>query len=335
MALTHVPVTQGFFCKSIVNGKAKDCIYGYAEYGTVFGTTVSPLGLGSRSQLSPKVDLVLDASAGMGVFHRNIPVPAARQLNVVIDWGGAFEYAMRADAALQIGYKFHHISNAYTNAHNPGVDANLFYVGWRTRHATRLKPSTIPEHIGEWNVAPFTGLGTRARIGDAGGSTPGVKLFTSGIQFSTPVIRTNNLLVSYNGNASPLVVVKGVPSRGGEDTLPLRSGESRTRKLLETRTAMGATFSPLGLAFSRANPGDVDFVLSGSMGGGFFTRPLPDPAATRLKVALEWGPRVDFRLAPNRTLQTGVKLYRLWSSFARGPNPRLDATVFYVGFKTD
>ncbi|HEX5829765.1 MAG TPA: acyloxyacyl hydrolase [Gemmatimonadaceae bacterium] len=37
--------------------------------------------------------------------------------------------------AVQIGYKFHHLSNLYTAPANPGVDAHVFHAGfqWSTR----------------------------------------------------------------------------------------------------------------------------------------------------------------------------------------------------------
>jgi hypothetical protein len=34
------------------------------------------------------------------------------------------------DAWVQLGYKYHHLSNAYTAALNPGLDANVFYAGY-------------------------------------------------------------------------------------------------------------------------------------------------------------------------------------------------------------
>ncbi len=32
-----------------------------------------------------------------------------------------------------VGYKFHHLSNGGTGTFNPGLDANVFYLGWGRR----------------------------------------------------------------------------------------------------------------------------------------------------------------------------------------------------------
>ena len=61
---------------------------------------------------------------------RPIPIPSARDFNVTLEWGGGVDIAVSKQHSLQVGYKFHHLSNAYTAITNPGLDGHVFFVGW-------------------------------------------------------------------------------------------------------------------------------------------------------------------------------------------------------------
>lgn len=99
----------------------------------VYGAGLSPLGLelyGPRVRTSR---LYLAAAVGGLWFTRETPVPDARRFNFTFEYGGGVRVPMRSRAALMIGYKFHHLSNAYTAPRNPGLDGNVFYVGLARR----------------------------------------------------------------------------------------------------------------------------------------------------------------------------------------------------------
>jgi opacity protein-like surface antigen len=53
-----------------------------------------------------------------------------------IDFGGGVNIFLRQRQALTLGYRYQHLSNANISAHNPGTDANTFYVG-----VSRFRPS--------------------------------------------------------------------------------------------------------------------------------------------------------------------------------------------------
>lgn len=55
-----------------------------------------------------------------------IPNRDARNANVTLEWGGGVEIRR-----LALGYKYFHLSNAGSRPSNPGIDAHLFYAGWR------------------------------------------------------------------------------------------------------------------------------------------------------------------------------------------------------------
>jgi hypothetical protein len=323
LLLTGVPSSIGNVCHTVFGHR--ECEQQYQNRKSVLGVTVSPLGLSATTAMGAKTNLILGAAAGMGFFPHNVPVPNSRRVNVVLEWGGAFTYDISPTQALELGYKFHHISNAYTSEHNPGVDANLFFLGWKQTRT--FSNQTLRGSVGEWQVAPYTGVAVNPTVGDAGVSPAGTKLFTTGIQFATPIMNVGKLLVNYAGSASPLIIVTGMPKNSPTclDSkppicAPLRKG-----------SVTGASISPFGLSFSRANPGNFDFSLSGSVGGGLFSRSLPVPEAQKVKVILEWGPKISYQVGKSRSVQAGVKRYRLWSSYADANNPRIDANIFYLG----
>ncbi|MCH7876291.1 MAG: acyloxyacyl hydrolase [Gemmatimonadetes bacterium] len=84
---------------------------------------------------------------GFLYFSENVPVPNARKFNFTVDAGAGITVMARFAVGLLLGYKFHHLSNASTAKTNPGLNANLFYVGFTRRGAApacagRLCPRT-------------------------------------------------------------------------------------------------------------------------------------------------------------------------------------------------
>ena len=99
----------------------------------VFGVALAPLGL--EADLAPSSRVQLFSSGGVGGiwFTREVPVVGSRAFNYTFDFGGGTLLRLRSDRWLVLGYKFHHLSNVYTALKNPGLDANLFYLGWQRR----------------------------------------------------------------------------------------------------------------------------------------------------------------------------------------------------------
>jgi len=64
------------------------------------------------------------------------------QLDATIDFGAGFNIFHHQNQAITIGYRYQHLSNANISLHNPGTDANTFYVGvsrFRTRGDQRTQ----------------------------------------------------------------------------------------------------------------------------------------------------------------------------------------------------
>jgi hypothetical protein len=45
-----------------------------------------------------------------------------------IDFGGGLTFFRKRRQTVSIGYRYQHLSNANISLHNPGADANTFYV---------------------------------------------------------------------------------------------------------------------------------------------------------------------------------------------------------------
>lgn len=101
--------------------------------GPVYGFGASPLGL---ELFGPRIRAVrpyLAAAAGFLRFTRNTPEPEARRLNATFEVGGGLRVDRGQRHALLLGWKFHHLSNAWTAPYNPGLDGNVFYLGIQRR----------------------------------------------------------------------------------------------------------------------------------------------------------------------------------------------------------
>jgi hypothetical protein len=99
----------------------------------VYGFGVTPIGFtvdfARRHAAYPFVEI----NGGIITSTEPIPVnvPDATALNFLVDFGGGLKWSPeRRRYGLTFGYKFLHISNAFTTAVNPGVDNNVFYLGF-------------------------------------------------------------------------------------------------------------------------------------------------------------------------------------------------------------
>ena len=99
--------------------------------GPVYGFGASPLGLELSGPRLRAVRPYLAAAAGALWFTRNTPEPEARRLNATFEVGVGLRVASGAHNDLLLGWKFHHLSNAWTAPYNPGLDGNVVYLGFQ------------------------------------------------------------------------------------------------------------------------------------------------------------------------------------------------------------
>jgi hypothetical protein len=103
---------------------------------TIYGAGISPIGLQLNFRRRHLLQPYINGTAGILYFNEQVPVSNSSQFNFAVSWGAGVQVWVRKNQSISLGYKFHHISNAYSATLNPGVDSNLFYAGysWGWKH---------------------------------------------------------------------------------------------------------------------------------------------------------------------------------------------------------
>jgi opacity protein-like surface antigen len=99
---------------------------------SVYGAGLSPIGFKFNFNRQGRVQPFAHATGGFLYFKQPVPadVAGATRFNFTFDFGGGVQIATRSHRAVMLGYKFQHISNANRSNVNPGLDANVIYVGY-------------------------------------------------------------------------------------------------------------------------------------------------------------------------------------------------------------
>ena len=97
---------------------------------TIYGAGLSPVGFQVNFRRRERVQPFAQASGGFLYFSERVPDETGAQFNFTADFGGGVQVKTGARKAWTFGYRYHHISNGYRAATNPGFDSNLFYVGF-------------------------------------------------------------------------------------------------------------------------------------------------------------------------------------------------------------
>jgi hypothetical protein len=99
---------------------------------SVYGVGVTPVGFTLDFSRRRKLYPFVEFDGGIIASTEPIPErhPDASGLNFLFDLGGGIRWKAGRRGAVTLGYKFLHISNAFTTSFNPGVDNNVFYVGY-------------------------------------------------------------------------------------------------------------------------------------------------------------------------------------------------------------
>lgn len=94
-----------------------------------YGIGGSPVGFRLNYRASNRVAPFVSGSTGFVYFSESIPDERGKHLNFTFDVGLGLQVALWQEMALSFGYRYHHLSNGFRGQINPGVDANLFYLG--------------------------------------------------------------------------------------------------------------------------------------------------------------------------------------------------------------
>ena len=104
--------------------------------GTVFnqrtrayGSGISPVGFQVDFWPLRRVQPFFSGNGGFLYFDKRVLSPQGSQFMYTIDYGAGINIFHHKNQAITIGYRYQHLSNANISLHNPGTDANTFYVG--------------------------------------------------------------------------------------------------------------------------------------------------------------------------------------------------------------
>ena len=97
------------------------------------GTGISPVGLKMYLNPGGRTRPFAHAAGGGIAFTSEVPVRNSTHFNFTVEYGGGLEFARRDGRAVIVGFRFHHISNGSIGDLNPGLDANVVYLGFKKR----------------------------------------------------------------------------------------------------------------------------------------------------------------------------------------------------------
>lgn len=97
---------------------------------TAFG--ISPLGYEFVKPLFKQTFFSSGLSSGVVFTNKYFPTDKSRRLNYTFDIHISIQHFLFSKTAVSIGYRFHHLSNAQTGKHNPGIDSNFILFTLKT-----------------------------------------------------------------------------------------------------------------------------------------------------------------------------------------------------------
>ena len=110
----------------------------FSQRTRVYGSGISPVGFQWDFLPLKRIQPFFSTNGGMVYFSDVVLSPQGSQFMYTMDYGAGINFFRHGNQALTIGYRYQHLSNANISLHNPGTDANTFYVGIsRFRNKTR------------------------------------------------------------------------------------------------------------------------------------------------------------------------------------------------------
>lgn len=96
----------------------------------VYGGGASPIGVQLNLRHYRRAEPFLTSSGGFVYMQRRLFNPGATQFNFTVQLGGGVQlFALNRRTAVDLGYKYFHISNANMNHRNPAMDSHMLFIG--------------------------------------------------------------------------------------------------------------------------------------------------------------------------------------------------------------
>ncbi len=99
-----------------------------------YGSGVSPVGFEIGFRSGRRVQPFASTAGGFIYYNQRVLSPQGSQFMYTIDFGTGVRLYSSPHNALMLGYRYQHFSNANISVHNPGTDADTFYIGFSHFH---------------------------------------------------------------------------------------------------------------------------------------------------------------------------------------------------------
>lgn len=100
------------------------------ERETAYGGGVTPLGLQLDFRNGSKVHPFIHVNGGLLIFNKSVPIEDSGHLALVGEAGGGVRIFTSERRAVNIGVRFHHISNGDRSGSNRGLNQFVIYAGF-------------------------------------------------------------------------------------------------------------------------------------------------------------------------------------------------------------
>ena len=97
---------------------------------TAYGGGITPLGLQLDFRNGSKVHPFIHVNGGLLVFNKSVPIEDSGHLALVGEAGGGVRIFTSERRAVNIGVRFHHISNGDRTGSNRGLNQFVIYAGF-------------------------------------------------------------------------------------------------------------------------------------------------------------------------------------------------------------
>ncbi len=96
----------------------------------IYGIGITPVGFQINYRRGHVLQPYVNGTAGILYFTEQVPVADSSKINFNLGLGVGVQIWHSENQSMRLGYKYNHISNGYTASQNPGMDSNLFYIGY-------------------------------------------------------------------------------------------------------------------------------------------------------------------------------------------------------------
>lgn len=98
--------------------------------GSAYGAGVTPLGLQLDFANNSRVKPFIHINGGLLVFNGSVPLPDSGKLALIGETGAGLRVFTSERRAINLGVRFHHISNGDRAGSNRGLNQFIFYAGF-------------------------------------------------------------------------------------------------------------------------------------------------------------------------------------------------------------